>query len=330
MNPFRAICLALALGMITLLTACGLPRLIPKPGPDAYTVVDATGTAVTISHKPRKILTGNLAYDTMVLGLTTPDHLVAVNSLSHDPMMSFVAQETKGIHLVVRSSMEIPLELVLKTQPDLIITSSWMDQNTVDMLRGLGYPVVVCRGPNSIQDVRDAVRLISQAIGEPERGRQLVARMDREIGEVAAVLDSETGPRPKGLLISQMQSWGGKGSMFDDLMNHARLISSIADVGLSNGEPLTKELILKANPDFFIVSADRPGDPVRGPKFRKEFFSDPALSGMRAIHSLRPIPDRYIYCASQNAGEAIKALANAAYGPLFDLSGEKNLRWDGT
>lgn len=315
-------------GVMTLLSACGIPRITPEPGREAYTVIDAKRTVVTIPHKPKKILTGNLAYDTMVLGLTTPDHLVAVNSLDHDPMMSFVAEETKPIRNVIRSSMEIPLEMVLKTQPDLIITSSWMDQNTVDMLRGLGYSVVVCAGPNSVEEVRGALRLISEALGEPDRGDILIQKMDKELAEADYTLSQIKGPRPAGLIISQMQSWGGPGSMYDDLVTRARITNSIGAVGLKNGELLTKELILKADPDFFIVSADRKGDPVRGPKFRREFFADPALSGMRGIHHVIPIPDRYIYCASQNAGEAVKALANAAYGPLFDLSGEKNLRWD--
>lgn len=324
----RTLCMVWILIAAAFLSACGIPRVTKAPGPEAYTIVDATGTAVTLPHKPQRILTGNLAYDTMVLGLTTPEHLTAVNSLSHDPMMSFVAEETKPIKTVIRSSMEIPLELVLKTRPDLIITSSWMDKNTVDMLRGLGYPVVVCRGPNSIEDVRSAVRLIAKALGEPERGEKLVARMDEELQETESILRQHKGTQRQGLLISQMQSWGGKGSMFDDLMNHARVTNGIAAVGLKSGEPLTKELILKADPDFFIVSADRAGDPVRGPKFLRQFFADPALSGMRGIHHIVPIPDRYIYCASQNVGQAVKALANAAYGPIFDLSGEQNLRWE--
>lgn len=311
--------------MSPILTACGIPKVTAQPGPESYTVVDAKGTQVTLLKKPERILTGNLAYDTMVLGLVSPDHLVAVNSLDHDPMMSFISEETKGIHLAVHSSMEIPLELVLKAKPDLIITSSWMDQNTIDMLRGLGYPVVVCEGPNSIEDVRNAIILIGKALGENERGQRLVHQMDEEIGEADAVLDTLTRPRPSGLLISQMQSYGGPGSMYHDLVTHARIENSIEAVGLKNGEPLTKELILKADPDFFIVSADRKGDPVRGPKFRREFFSDPALSGMRGIQHVVSVPDRYIYCASQNAGYAIKALANSVYGPLFDLSDEHNL-----
>lgn len=324
-NIFRGWLYLLLAVLVPLLAACSIPKVTVRPGPGSYTVVDAKGTLVTLPKKPKRILTGNLAYDTMVLGLVTTDHLVAVNSLDHDPMMSFIAEETKNIHLATRSSMEIPLELVLKAKPDLIITSSWMDKNTIDMLRGLGYPVVVCEGPNSIEDVRNAIVLISKALGEEARGRQLVRQMDEEIGEADAVLDALTGPRPSGLLISQMQSYGGPGSMYHDLVTHARIQNSIEAVGLKNGEPLTKELILKADPDFFIVSADRKGDPVRGPKFRREFFSDPALSSLRGLHHITPVPDRYIYCASQNAGYAIKALANAAYGPLFDLSGEHNL-----
>ena len=39
-----------------------------------------------------------------------------------------------------------------------------------------------------------------------------------------------------------------------------------------------------------------------------------------------PLEDRYIYASSQNCVYAVKAMANAAYGPLFDMSGEKQIK----
>lgn len=81
--------------------------------------------------------------------------------------------------------------------------------------------------------------------------------MDRQLQEIEAVLAQQTGRPPVGLLVSQMTSYGGKNSMFDTVCTKARVTNGIAMVGLSNGEKLTKELVVKADPDFFMVSAPK-------------------------------------------------------------------------
>ena len=99
--------------------------------------------------------------------------------------------------------------------------------------------------------------------------------------------------------------------------------NGIAEAGLVNGQELTKEGVLKADPDFFLVSATRDGSPSR---FQKEWFHDPSMQHMKGIHHIIALPNRYIYCASQNIPDAIRAIANAAYGPVFDMSQEKLIR----
>ena len=47
---------------------------------------------------------------------------------------------------------------------------------------------------------------------------------------------------------------------------------------------------------------------------------------MRAAKNIKTLDDRYIYAASQNCVYAIKAMANAAYGPLFDMTEEKQIK----
>lgn len=67
------------------------------------------------------------------------------------------------------------------------------------------------------------------------------------------MLAQQTGRPPVGLLVSQMTSYGGKNSMFDTVCTKARVTNGIAMVGLSNGEKLTKELVVKADPDFYGI-----------------------------------------------------------------------------
>lgn len=305
-----------------MLTGCGIPQGERQTENHAYSVIDAEGTVVHIPHKPKRILPGNMTYDTLVLGLTTPDHVVAVNVLSKDPLSSFSAAEAKQVRRTVTSLTGISTTLVMEEKPDLILLPDYTDKNTVDMLRSLHFPVVICKGPNTFEEIRGVIRLMSEAMGEKERGEKVVAEMDETLAETDAALAKIDGSRPSALLVSQMQSYGGAGSMYDELVKRARIDNALTKAGLKNGDYLSKEMVLKSDPDFFLISAVKDGDLHQQNQFTREFFSDPALQWLKGSRKVIPLPNRYIYCGNQNCGWAVKALANAAYGPLFDMSGE--------
>ena len=324
-NLFRWLVGLFCLTLLALSAGCSLPEasLAPLDRGSGYDVVDDQGTKVHIPGKPKRILAGNLAFDTMILGITTPDHLVAVNVLDRDPLSSFISEDVKSVKLTSRSLTGISLETVVKAKPDVLILPDWNSKSDIDMFRSLGYAVVVLKGPATMEDIRHDILRIGDILGEPERGQKVVVEMDRQLEEIDETLSHRTDPEPVGLLVSQMTSWGGPGSIYDELTRRARVKNGIAEAGLVNGQELTKEGVLKANPDFSLVSATKDGKPS---KFQTEWFNDPSLQHMKGIHHIIALPNRYIYCSSQNMPDAIKAIANAAYGPIFDMSHEQLIR----
>ena len=318
----------LGLWVCLLLAGCQTPEKNVKGDAvdEGYTVIDARGTAVYLPRKPQRILTGNLTYDTIVAGLVPPDHLAAVNILDTDPQASFFAEEAEKVPVKIYTFTSIPLETIIKTAPDLIIVPTWIAMDHVETYRELGYPVLVCQGPDSIEEAKAAIRLVAQALREEAAGEKVVAEMDRQLAEIDTVLASRTDRRPMGMLISQMQSYGGPGSMYDELCTRARIENGIAAAGLKNGEFLSKELVVKANPDFFLAPEPREADRYGAEAFREKFLSDPALAELPAVHQVRFIPSRYLYGSSQNLVYAIKGLANAAYGDIFDMKDEHLIR----
>lgn len=206
------------------------------------------------------------------------------------------------------------------------MASSYTRQKELDMWRSLGYPVVMIDGPTSIAQAEKDIRIIAAAVGETERGEKVVAEMERQLKEVDSTLSARNLPPQTGLLVSQMSRYGGPGSMYHELLTRAGIKNAIAEVGVANGQLLSQELIVKSDPDFFFVSADRESDETGAGKFRDSFLANPAIQNMRAYHRVIPLEDRYIYASSQNCVYAVKAMANAAYGPLFDMSGEKQIK----
>lgn len=317
----RSVWVALLLVWLVLLAGCGgVPK---EEAGEGYTVVDARGNEVYLPRPPRRILAANPGYDTILLGLVPPEYLAAVNIRDTDPEVSFIAEEVKGITPQVREILNVPLEVIIQTKPDLIIVPGWVNADHVESYRQLGYPVLVCSKIKSMETLKENIRLIAQALRRETEGERIIAEMDRQLAEADAVLATLSGPKPVGILVSQMKNFGGTGSMYDVLCTRARIENGIAKLGLKNGEPLSKELVVKANPDFFLVSGVRTVDLSGAHEAHQRFLSDPALAGLPALQNIRIVPDRYIYCASQQCAYSVKAMANAAYGrTLFDLSDE--------
>ncbi|WP_297001449.1 ABC transporter substrate-binding protein [uncultured Dialister sp.] len=320
-------CFSLLLSSLMLLSfsGCGMKQMASSGEGGGYTVTDATGKAVVIPAKPKRILGNSASIDTMLLSVVTPDKLTAATDADRDPNISYIAEDTKAIPLTVPLT-GLSMEIVTEARPDLIVASTYTDGRELDLYRNLGIPVVVIDGPRSIDQVKEDVRIIAAAAGEKERGENVISQMEQGLSEIDSRLAEEKGKKPVVYLVSQMTRYGGPGSMFNELLTRARIDNAIALAGGVNGQATSPELIIKTDPDMLFVSTDRASDTTGAARYRDDFLANPAIASMRAAGHIVPVEDRYIYSASQNCVWAIKGLANAAYGPLFDMSGEGQIR----
>lgn len=292
-------------------TGCGNTKTTTTPeDKSAYEVTDYQGTKIKLAHKPQRIITDSFGLDEIVLELVPAEKLVAVNYLDKDPAISFIAEETKNIKTTLKN---YGIEEIVSLHPDLFIASTWTDAGKIQALRRLNIPVVVCRGPISVKEVKANVSLVAAALGEKSRGKNINEQVDVELAKIAAVLKNQHKPKPVVLLVSLMSSYGGTGSLYDALCQQAGLINGIAKVGIKNGEFLAKELVVQANPDLFILSAPSQSDEKQYAQYKKQFMSDPALQSLPGIKNVAVLPDRYIYCSSQNIVYGIKVLTNKGY-----------------
>lgn len=190
----------------------------------------------------------------------------------------------------------------------------------------MGLPVVVVKGPQSVAEAEAGVRLIAAAAGETERGEKVVAQMEERLARADAKIRALGRSRPTALLITQMTSYGGAGSMYDDLLTRAHIDNAITKMGVSNGSLFSLEAAVESDPDLFFVTADKENDETGAQQYRDDFLANPAVAQMRAARHIVPLADKYLYAASQNCVYAVEAMANGAYGPVFDLSEEKNIK----
>lgn len=312
--------LALLLGLFfaLLLSGCQGPQEKQSASENGgYEVTDVQGRVLKLPRKPQRIVTLALSSDEMALAMLPAQRLAALHYLADDPGISAEAAKAQAVTARVR---DYNVEQLLSLQPDLVIAPDWNRLELIQTLRDAGLPVVVTKGPSSVAEVKEALQQIALAAGEPQAGQKLIEQMEREMADIAAKVQSIPPEQKKTVvLISHMASYGGKGSLFDNMCREADVINGAAAVGLGKNDALTKEAIVAANPDVILVPTWTKGK-LDVDQVRQELLHDPALQSVKAIREkkLVQVSDAYLYCASQDITKGIRGIAMAAYPERFD------------
>lgn len=293
---------------------------------DEYEVVDYQGTVVHFKEKPKRIVTTTKGTDTIVLGLVKPDRMIACDRNLDDPNSSNMLELVKGIP----NRVHLPkLEELIVLQPDLVIAADWGDLDYVQSIRDMGINVVVIHGAKNLADVKDNIKLISAALGEPDKGQQLISMMEERLNALKEKVDRlvPQDQRQRVVLISRVAYYGGKDCIYDDACQWAGVINGLSEAGLHRGTKLTKEMILKIDPDVLFL----PSYSVRGladkQTFRDNYIKDPSLQHVKAIKNgrVREPRDAYIYSASQDFCFGAQEIAYCTYGDAFKQDDQQHL-----
>lgn len=281
-----------------------------------YEVTDSTGYVVKLAHKPERIVSLSLGTDEMLLGLVPKERIAALTYLADNSSISAVAEQASQVPVKIKYNAEA----VIALQPDLVIVADWMSRELIQAVRDAGIAVYVYKTPNSIDEIKQTVREIAHIVGEEQQGKQIVDGMDTELAKVAdKVRQIPPAERQRVIVLSFMGAFGGKGSLFDDLCNYAGVINGAAEAGLSQNETLSKEQIVKIDPDLLLLPTWDYNGQEAG-KFKADVAADPALATIKAVRRQRlvQVPDRYLYSVSQYVVYGVKEMARAAYPRNFE------------
>jgi iron complex transport system substrate-binding protein len=148
-------------------------------------------------------------------------------------------------------------EDVINARPDLILDSSLGAPLTRAMAKRVGARVVEVKDANSFADIRDIVRQVGAAVGEPQRAAALVRRMDATLGELAAHPPAQ---RLRVVAWSGGSAVPGKGSLTDAIITAAGATNIAAHPGQAESSFGVEEL-LAARPDALLYGGAALGQP---------------------------------------------------------------------
>ncbi|MDB5422648.1 MAG: hypothetical protein JWQ29_64, partial [Phenylobacterium sp.] len=165
----------------------------------ALAIGQPAAAAEAARAKPTHIMSMTLCADLLLLQLVPRARIASVTYLAHDGAEALFPGADAGILVNHGTAEDIIVE-----RPDLILSDDFSTPVTRRLAGRIGAPLVVVKGANTFAEIRDVVRRVGAAVGEPERAEALVRRMDAGIAELAA-----RPPRPRLRIVA----WGGGDSV---------------------------------------------------------------------------------------------------------------------
>ncbi|MBS0334394.1 MAG: ABC transporter substrate-binding protein [Proteobacteria bacterium] len=192
---------------------------------------------------PQRIMSLNLCTDLLLLQLAPKRRIASVSFLAHDGVQELFPGLDRGVPTNRGSGEDL-----VKVRPDLVLDSELASPFIRTLAGKVGARVVAVKDAESFADIRQVVRQVGQAVGEPARAEALIARMDAELAELAA------HPPPRRVRVvawSGGSAVPGKGSLTDAIITAAGGINIAARPGASTSSFSVEELLAE-RPDLLL------------------------------------------------------------------------------
>lgn len=305
--------------------------------PAAYTATDSRGKTITFAEKPTRILCGFVFADEVLLDLVAHDRIAALDKWVHDEGLSSAVREAADVKPVI----EMNTESIVAQRPDLILLPEGYRGDLAATLEDMGFRVYVHKNARRLGEVESMIRSIAAAVGESERGEVLIEAFQKDMAQVKH-MKKPGDPKEKALLFLRFGAIGGEGTVYHDALtalgfydcyNEIRKVSAVAQASSSI---LSKEEVIQANPDVFLLARWTQGDAYKDSEAQlREMYEDAAYENVSAVKNRRAyiFPQRYVNCLSHHAGKNLLTLAKmlqdapagGVLSPADDRGGQKAL-----
>ncbi len=282
------------------------------------TVTDTQGTEVTVTDTDRILaldIYGTLSRTVFELGLG--DQVVG-----RDVSSGF--EEISELPLVTQNGHELNAESILALDPTVILTDTSLGPwDVILQMRDAGVPVVVVDSARDVDTLAPLTQQVADALGVPEAGRQLGARMERETADVRAAI-AEIAPTAVQdqlrIVFLYVRGQSGTYYMFGEGSGADSLIEALGgydvseEIGWKGSRPVNDEGIIAAQPDLILMMT-KGLESVGGVDGLLERL--PALAQTPAGQNQRIVDmdDSQILSFGPRTADVLNALAVAIYAP---------------
>ena len=271
----------------------------PRPAQFVLALLCAVGAAgaPAKADPPRRVVSFNNCADQLVVALADPAQVVGLSPYATNPTLSAVAEEARAYRRI-----QWHAESVVPLDPDLVLVGPRDRSVTQRLLGALGFRVVSVEFVSTIAAARAQIREVAALLGHPERGEQLLSRLDAARARLATV------PRPRAstaLLVGHGGYTEGPTSLAAGLIAEAGLEPPAgAPAGIGGFVPL--ETLVMMRPDLLVMY-----NMIEVPRDQGSvYLTHPAVKELYPPSRRLILPYRYTACGGPGLVTGLDLLAD--------------------
>jgi len=208
------------------------------------TRTDATGTEVTVSAPPERIVTLSPSAAQTLWEVGARDRVVATTEFA-----SYL-NGTGDLATIPTAEGQVDVERVVGQRPDLVLAPGTVSNETVETLRDAGITVFALDTPATVEGVAETTTLTGRLVGECEGARETNAWMRANVDAVREAVADE--PRPRALYLLGGGFTVGSETFVGDVMRTAGLSNVAADAGLTGYQRISPEVVRERDPEWLL------------------------------------------------------------------------------
>ena len=249
---------------------------------------------------PEKIASLSLASDEILFDLVDTDKIVGVTYLAENRKLSNVHGLTSGIP----NKLYPNLEQIIEINPDMLIVADYIDYAFIDQIKKTGINTHFLTELNSIDSINKNILSLGEAVCEEEKAVELADGLNKKIG---ILKNREISYNPTVLYLFPSFFTAGINTTIDDLITSAGGINIGALAGIDGNKKISREYILKADPEIIIVGSYSPDEE----NFIESLRSDKVLNGLQAIknNNIYTIETKHLTTVSHHIADGISELS---------------------
>ena len=261
----------------------------------ALALLGGVASAPASAAGPR-IASMNLCTDQLLMTLADPGQILGLSRYSRDAWQSYAASDARRYPILSGGAEDI---LVLK--PDIVVASLFDKRSTRELLKAQGLQLAEFAVPRNLDEAKAQIREMGEIVQHRDRAEAEIARLDAAMARARqAVSDSHYSVLP----LSRRGWVSGRDSLVSSLLSETGLFNAAGALGVDFGGFVPLEAIVKARPDFLLVSeaGDRAEDDGRA------FLLHPALEHFYPPSKRIVIPERLTVCGGVMLADALDVL----------------------
>ena len=245
-----------------------------------------------------RIVSMNVCTDQLLLPLADPAQILGLSRFSRDTWQSWAAEEARHY-----PSLSGGAEDVLVLKPDIVLASLFDKRATRELLKAQGLRLAEFSVPRNLDEVKAQIRQMGEIVQHGDRAEAEIARLD---AAMARARQAVVAKRYSVLPLSRRGWVSGGDSLVSSLLTETGLFNAASELGVAGGGLVSLEEIVRAKPDFLLVSEE--GD--RAEDEGRAFLLHPALERFYPPSRRIVIPERLTVCGGVMLADALDVLVS--------------------